>query len=754
MERLKPILRARELKIQREKTDRKYKSYQFNSLKFTTEVCGERVPDCIKPIFNSWDSNQKTVVVSANGVGKSWAGARLSRASYICFDKAEIYLAAAPPINNLERILWKEIKVSVSTQKLMFSSHRLSASMKVTPYGDSDEDSSRIIQGLVIPSTGDEKTLEAKFSGKHAPFLGFVLDEADAIPRPAFQGIDACASGGITRQVFFFNPRKQAGPVWEMIRGKTANIIRITAFDHPNVITGEDLFPGAVTRQITIQRIHNMTREIRPGETPNHEFFEVPDFLVGKTTEREDGNGYFEPLKPGWRKITNNEFYYKVLAKFPAQTEQQLISRVHLQRAFDNYKKYVKKHGDIPPKIQPTLGYDVAGGGKDLNVVSAKYGSFIDYVDEWDGVDPDAGATRAGKTYDKLGAKEIFIDANGVGSGSAPKLRREGLNATGVMVSKAPSQHGVQPVSGKFFQTRDQLAWAVREWLRTDENACLPYSQEIEEEFLVWDYEEDGGVVKITRAKDVRELLNRSPDKFWSVALHFAQSESMFIPEFNTRIHSGPFTLRLTNRRHWKIYGAFHYSARHPSCFILSVMAPNRVLYITNEIYRQFDGVKSFGKSIYDLLGQLNINPDGLFSGQEIKIEAPKDGMAGTSQTIFHDFSKMGLIFVRGNNTTVNQWEALRKKFRARDYSGKPVILINNVNCPFTIETISNLKFPEAIGKGITSNFDPDPKQPSSAAYCLAYLSQLFVEPEERVIQKEHRPIGEREMSYQPLKFS
>ena len=41
-----------------------------------------------------------------------------------------------------------------------------------------------------------EAVREAKFSGKHAPYLLFILDEGDAIGDEVYRGIESCMSGG------------------------------------------------------------------------------------------------------------------------------------------------------------------------------------------------------------------------------------------------------------------------------------------------------------------------------------------------------------------------------------------------------------------------------------------------------------------------------------------------------------------------------------------------------------------------------
>jgi len=145
------------------------------------------------------------------------------------------------------------------------------------------------ITGVAIPSQGTPEQREAKFSGKHAPYLLFIVDEGDAVPEEVYRGIEACMSGGFARLLVMFNPRGQYGPVYRMERENRAHIVRLSAIRHPNVITGEDIYPGAVTREKTVRRINEWSRPLFPGEKQDIECFEMPEVLVGATALGTNG---------------------------------------------------------------------------------------------------------------------------------------------------------------------------------------------------------------------------------------------------------------------------------------------------------------------------------------------------------------------------------------------------------------------------------------------------------------------------------
>jgi hypothetical protein len=63
-------------------------------------------------------------------------------------------------------------------------------------------------------------------------------------------------SGGDARLLVMFNPRAELGEAYRMARDGRANVVRLSAMNHPNVLAGEDIIKGAVTRETTVRRIN------------------------------------------------------------------------------------------------------------------------------------------------------------------------------------------------------------------------------------------------------------------------------------------------------------------------------------------------------------------------------------------------------------------------------------------------------------------------------------------------------------------
>jgi hypothetical protein len=310
---------AKKRKVSRPKNE--YEKYQDDPFGFGRFELGFTYTDDIKRLMISVRDNPVTLAQSANAIGKTHSAASLAVWFYKCFPDSQVYTAAAPPESNLKRLLWGEIGQIIIDRPEIFKDDRIGI-MHI------ERSPKSFITGVTIPSSGKTEEREAKFSGKHAPNLLFILDEGDAIPGEVYSAIESSLSGGFNQKLLvLFNPRAKRGPVYRMQRDRQAVTVHLSAFDHPNVILGLAKMPGAVDREKTVRRINDWTRPVLEDERiekDNPKFFEVPDCLVGMVVKRKDTTDY-SPLPAGWRVIIDPAFYYVVLGLYPPQAENQLI---------------------------------------------------------------------------------------------------------------------------------------------------------------------------------------------------------------------------------------------------------------------------------------------------------------------------------------------------------------------------------------------------------------------------------------------
>lgn len=503
------------------------RTYQHDPVGFAENVLGSELTEDVKTILVSVRDAQVTIAQSATDTGKTHGAAHAAVWFYKCFPGSKVFTTAAPPVQNLRRLLWGEIGKIVRVRPALFAGDALKV-MQIAPPMPPGVEPDHYIVGLTIPLSGTPEEREAKFSGKHGSHLLFIVDEGDAVPDEIYKGIEGCMSGGHVRLLIMHNPRRKAGPVYIMQRDKLANVVQLCAFDHPNVKTGQNIIPGAVSQDVTVRRISLWTDPLAERERPDNECFKVPDFLVGATATMPDGS-ISPPLPAGWRRVRTAAFWYMVLGVYPPQAEQQLISESWVSEARSRWDMYVAHHGHKPPEgVRPVCGLDVAEFGTDENCHIARYGGWVAPPTRWTGLDPDATAIRATRMHQEVGAEATYVDALGVGAGVAPRMGRldPGIAAYGIKVSEAPTEQAGdgQEVYGEFAQLRDQLYWRVREWLRADPGAMLPPDDKLTESLTCPTYETDlKGRIKVSRKTDMREMLGRSPDDLDALALTFAE---------------------------------------------------------------------------------------------------------------------------------------------------------------------------------------------------------------------------------------
>lgn len=490
-----------------------YYGYQSDPHQFCQDVFQESYTEDVVRVMESVRDNQITIAKSANATGKSHGAARIATWFYKTHPGAQVYTAAAPPERNLEKILWGEIGALVSKHPLLFQEDRITRDLNI------QRSPLSFMTGVTIPMSGTPEQRQAKFAGKHAPYLLFIVDEGDAVPPEVYAGIESCMSGGHARLLVMFNPRGEYGPVAQMEKKQLGKVISLSALNHPNVISGQDTIPGAVNRETTVRRINQWTRALAPDEAPDNESYLVPEYLEGATAVAPTG-GNFQPLPKGWRKVENPAFFYMVLGQYPPQAETQLISRAWIEAAVSRWHTYVATYGERPPINSGVAGLDVSEYGKDWNVFTRRYGGYVPKLTRWQGLDPDATAIRAAEQCETDGTNlRVFVDGTGLGAGVAPRMMRLGTVAESVKVASSPTY---ETELGQFFILRDQLWWSVREWLRTDPGAMLPPDDDLVEELTTPLYAIRNGKIRITDKDTMRELLGRSPDRADSLCLTFA----------------------------------------------------------------------------------------------------------------------------------------------------------------------------------------------------------------------------------------
>jgi hypothetical protein len=499
----------------------RYQSYADNPVGFCKEVLGLYLTPDQEDFMNAVvDPRYEIVQVqSATGVGKTFALGAIAIWIYKTMPGAKVYTASAPPEKNLRELLWGEIYQLVDTDPSLFVNDDVRASMHIS------RSQKEFITGVTIPVSKSHEQMVTIFSGKHAPVLIFIFDEGDGIPDAVFEGADGCMSGGIfIKQIVTFNPKKKEGEAYRRATEGIAFVMKMSAFSHPNVITGDNhIVPGAVTREATARRINDWTEPLRDDEEIDSTCFEVPEFMVGYVAHTPAGKPY-PPILPGWRRIFDGQFSYKVLGEYPAAGTDQLIRDDWIDMAVSKWEGFRAMHdGQVKPPngILPKAGYDVAGGGPDSHVIGFRYGEWCMPPLSWKDMDPDRGAEKAARYCNEREAKMVYVDSTCVGAGTPHRIyrysRAQGWKIDAITVMMNQRSTGWTE-EGDFYSVRDEAFWLFREAFRKGEIMIPPSTYSLEckrlhQALYALTYHIKGSTIKIVDKLTLRRILGFSPDE-------------------------------------------------------------------------------------------------------------------------------------------------------------------------------------------------------------------------------------------------
>ena len=490
-----------------------YEEYQQDPVAFCREVLGDEFPPQIEELLKALVDTEVVTGQSSNAFGKSYAGARAALWFFLCLPNSQVYVSAAPPETNIRRILWAQILSVLSKHPQLTKGLRIKdLHIERSP--------THFLTAVTVPVSAEEAVLESKSSGKHAQNMLWLVDEADGVPDAFYRGIQGCTSGGLSRQLYFFNPKRRSGFLYRAIRDRRTKVIRLNAMDHPSVVTGQDLYPGSVTRESVARRVNEMCRPLAPGEEIGSDCFELPDHLIGAVATSQAGEKY-PPLAAGRYKIVENQFAYSVLGQYPPADESQLISQAWIDMARSRYDAYVAVNGVKPPDFTCAVaGFDLAEYGGDANALCLRYGNFVAPIIVWDGMNIIGSCHRVLSECLNKNVSVINCDGTGVGAGAAPYLNQKGVVSVSVKVGSSANQRLSE--LGEFNRLRDELWWRVRDWLASDQ-AMLPKDEQLLEELTVATYRiDESGRIRILKKDEMRSQLQRSPDRADALCLTFA----------------------------------------------------------------------------------------------------------------------------------------------------------------------------------------------------------------------------------------
>lgn len=446
--------------------------YPSDPVEFMTKVLKYKMWSGLENICNSVQNNPYTIVESGFGLGKSITCASLV-IWWMATHDPSLVITIAPSWAQVNGIVWSYIRESGRRAGFsgILETPRWKINDRIQAYGLSPRKSSDL----------DLTTLQ----GRHNENLLVILDEAAGLPRPLWDTVRGLAVSKNNKILAVGNPIEQAGPFWDASQNPMWSHIRLSCLQHPNVIEGTEVIPGAVTREWVDDRCIEWAIEVDPY-TP--ESIEIP--WNGK---------WFKPLPI---------FLAKVLGIAPEMAEDQLIKLSWVSAAQDLF---------IDERSNETvIGFDPAPRGGDDNAMCIRRGNKVISIKRRKSINTIELVEWLQNEAAENNAVKIYVDDVGPGIGVTDYGRKVGLPIVAVNFSKSASQ------KKRFANLRAECWWRVRELLREGKME-LPRDRMLEGDLVAPKFSQDNlGRILLESKDDIRLRINRSPDSGDALALTYA----------------------------------------------------------------------------------------------------------------------------------------------------------------------------------------------------------------------------------------
>lgn len=344
----------------------------------------------------------------------------------------------------------------------------------------------------VSPNASSDEQSRA-LTGRHAPYMLMLLDEAAGIPDAVFENLEGTLSGRVNLLVMIYNPIRSKGYAIESHRKYRDKWVCLNW-------SGEEAF------------FDNPALDI-PIKERNQDLLE----RYGR-----DSNAY----------------RIRVLGVPPLDGRDVLIPWDWIIDAVD---RPIEPEDETPV----VLGVDPAGGG-DKSVIVARKGGKILAMERFNIADTMEFTGRVIQAFAKYDAAEIFVDPIGIGKGVYDRLSEQGLPVQPVDVRRTPRN------IERFDKLRDELWWTLREQFEKG-LISIPDDQDLIDQIgsIKSAPVTSSGKEKIISKNDMKKLIGHSPDEADAICLTY------YLDDVQILRKQKPVELYKTNSESYKGEGAW-----------------------------------------------------------------------------------------------------------------------------------------------------------------------------------------------------
>lgn len=409
-------------------------------------------------------------VESATGTGKTFVGACTLMWFLACWKDA-VVVTTAPKEDQLTLHIWKEVGRLWPRFRRAYPAAELSSlRLRMRP-GTEERETWAAVGFACGVDAGSETATRAQ--GFHAEHMLILTEETPGIHRAVMESFENTSTAPHNLRLAFGNPDSQDDTLHRFCQSPGVEAVRISALDHPNVVSGDaSIVPGAVASK-AIER-----RRLRYG----------PDSRL---------------------------YLSRVRGISPTESAEALIRWAWCQAATARYSDTALLAG------LPALGVDVANSlHGDRAAIARGVGAVLSEVRAF--ACPDASKLGSLVALEMrlsgTEARHVGVDSVGVGASTVNKLKelRQNVGALngGARAEPDVDREGDRPVlrEESFNNLRSQMWWQLRMDLQHG-RIGLPEDEELFQDLCSPQWETRGGKVVVESKEQIRKRLGRSPDK-------------------------------------------------------------------------------------------------------------------------------------------------------------------------------------------------------------------------------------------------
>lgn len=330
-------------------------------------------------------------------------------------------------------------------------------------------DDSWAAHGYAVSIRAGEQ-VSTRAAGMHAEHMLLVYEETPGIDKTVIEAGEHTSTSPHNLRAYIGNPDSQLDTLHVACTSPGTRHIRLSALDHPNVVTGREVVPGAVSR-VTVER-----RRKKYGEK-------------------------------------DRLFQSRIRGVSPSEAQDALIKLEWVRRAQARWRD-AQDRRILEGNGVHALGADVANSDDgDEAAVSRWKGAVCLEVPAFPCPNSnDLGFQISLEMQEKqIEDLHVGIDSVGVGAGAVNELKRLDIFVRAL-------NGGASPADGMdeedFNNLRSQMAWVLREDLRLDRIA-VPPDEELERDLITPTYRTKNGKILVEPKEDIKDRTpgGRSPNK-------------------------------------------------------------------------------------------------------------------------------------------------------------------------------------------------------------------------------------------------